>query len=134
MIRVLFLCTANSARSQMAEGILRHLAADRFEVLSAGTHPITVNPLAIKTMQELQIDISHHVSKSLDEFIDQQFDYVVTVCDRAKEECPVFHGARRRLHWSIDDPADVRGSEEQRLEAFRRARDEIESKIKSFLL
>ncbi|MEE9186953.1 MAG: arsenate reductase ArsC [Bacteroidota bacterium] len=134
MIRVLFLCTANSARSQMAEGILRHLAADRFEVLSAGTHPSAVNPLAIKTMQELQIDISHHVSKSLDQFIDQQFDYVVTVCDRAKEECPVFHGARRRLHWSIDDPADVRGLEEQRLEAFRRARDEIGSKIKSFLL
>lgn len=118
----------------MAEGILRHLAADRFEVFSAGTHPSTVNPLAIKTMQELQIDISHHVSKSLDEFIDEQFDYVVTVCDRAKEECPLFHGARQRLHWSIDDPADVRGSEEQRLDAFRRARDEIGSKIKSFLL
>ncbi|MFQ5797531.1 MAG: arsenate reductase ArsC [Bacteroidota bacterium] len=134
MVRVLFLCTANSARSQMAEGILRHLAGDRFEIFSAGTNPSKVNPLAIKALGELHIDISDHTSKSLDQFLGQPFDYVITVCDDAKEECPVFHGARQQLRWSIDDPADARGSEEQRLQAFRRARDEIYSRMKSFLL
>ena len=134
MVRVLFLCTANSARSQMAEGILRHLAGDRFEIFSAGTHPSKVNPLAIKALEELHIDISDHTSKSLDQFLGQPFDYVITVCDNAKEECPIFHGALQQLHWSIDDPAEAQGSEEQPLQAFRRARDEIYSRMKSFLL
>lgn len=133
MQRVLFLCTANSARSQMAEGILRHLAGDRFEVYSGGTRPSNVNPLAVKVMQELQIDISNHTSKSLDQFVSQPFDYVITVCDNAKEECPVFYGARQQLHWSIDDPADAEGSEDERLRAFRHARDDIHSRIKFFL-
>ncbi len=133
MARVLFLCTANSARSQMAEGLLRHLAGDRFEVFSAGTRPTEVNHHAIKALEELRIDISGQKSKSVDQFLDQAFDYVITVCDKAKEECPVFHGAGHQLHWSIDDPADARGSEQQRLQAFRQARDEIEARIKAFL-
>lgn len=133
MQRVLFLCTANSARSQMAEGILRHLAGDRFEVYSGGTRPSNVSPLAVKVMQELQIDISNHTSKSLDQFVSQPFDYVITVCDNAKEECPVFYGASQQLHWSIDDPADAEGSEDERLRAFRHARDDIHSRIKFFL-
>lgn len=133
MARLLFLCTANSARSQMAEGLLRHYAGDRFEVFSAGTHPSELNPLAIRAMKEVKIDISNHTSKPLDRFLGEPFDYIITVCDRAKEECPVFHGARHQLHWSIDDPADAQGSEEQRLQAFRRSRDEIKARIKLFL-
>src|ERR1041385_7696158 len=103
--RVLILCTGNSARSQMAEGILRDLAGDRFDVESAGIEPSHVRPEAIEAMREIGIDISSHRSKSVDEFVDQQFDYIITVCDNAKETCPVFPGNAKRIHWSFDDPA-----------------------------
>ncbi len=115
--RVLILCTGNSARSQMAEGLLRHDAGDRFEVESAGTKPSSVRPEAITVMRELDIDISSHRSKSVGEFEGQHFDYVITVCDSARESCPVFFGSANRLHHSFDDPAALKGSEEERLAA-----------------
>lgn len=127
--RVLILCTGNSARSQMAEGLLRHDAGDRFEVCSAGTRPTQVRPEAIAVMQELRIDITSHRSKSVDEFVGQDFDYVVTVCDNANASCPVFPGSTKRIHWSFDDPAAVEGSHEQRLAAFRRVRDELRGRL-----
>src|SRR5262245_28211762 len=105
--RVLFLCTGNSARSQMAEGFLRAAAGDRFDVASAGTHPAGLNPLAVGAMLELGIDISGHAAKSLDAFLERRFDFVITVCDRAKKTCPVFPGATTMLHWSFDDPASA---------------------------
>jgi arsenate reductase len=123
--RVLILCTGNSARSQMAEGLLRHDAGDRFDVFSAGTRPSHVRPEAIAAMRELGIDISGQRSKSVDEFNGQQFDYVLTVCDNAKESCPIFPGQATRLHQRFDDPAELRGSEEERLAMFRRVRDEL---------
>jgi len=128
--RVLILCTGNSARSQMAEGLLRHDAGDRFEVFSAGTKPTQVRPEAIAVMQELGIDISGHRSKSVDEFDGQDFDCVVTVCDNAKASCPIFPGNTKRIHWSLDDPAAVEGSEEHRLAAFRRVRDELRQRLR----
>jgi len=123
--RILFICTHNSARSQMAEGLMNARYGDRFEAQSAGIEPTEVHPLAIKAMAELGIDISHHRSKSIEEFLGQEFDYVVTVCDHAKEACPFFPGAKEYLHASFPDPASVEGTEEERLEAFRRVRDEI---------
>ncbi|HEV8538310.1 MAG TPA: arsenate reductase ArsC [Bacteroidota bacterium] len=126
--RVLFLCTGNSARSQMAEGLLRSFAGKEYEVFSAGTHPIPVRVEAVGVMGEIGIDISDHFSKSVDRFIHEPFDYVVTVCDSAKESCPVFHGARGTLHWSIKDPVGVGGTE-----AFRNARNELERRIRAFL-
>ncbi|PYS44949.1 MAG: protein-tyrosine-phosphatase [Acidobacteria bacterium] len=129
--RVLFLCTGNSARSQMAEGLLRHLAGERFEVLSAGVVSSFVRPQAIAAMNELGIDISHHRSKSWDEFLDTPLDYVITVCDHANQRCPVFPGRVQRIHWSVDDPV-ISGSEEMQLEAFRRARDELQERIRAF--
>lgn len=127
--KVLFLCTENSCRSQMAEGILRHLRGDKFEVESAGTRPSAVNPTAIKVMAEIGIDISGHKSKPVEEFQGMDFDFVITTCDGAKETCPVFPGKARHLHWGFNDPAAVRGSEEEILSAFRKVRDEIESMI-----
>jgi len=127
--RVLILCTGNSARSQMAEGLLRHDAGDRFEVFSAGTKPTQVRPEAIAVMREFGIEISGHRSKSVDEFAGQRFDYVVTVCDHARDNCPVFHAATTRIHWSFEDPAAVEGSEGQRLAAFRRVRDELRDRL-----
>lgn len=123
--RVLILCTGNSARSQMAEGILRHDGGAAFEVASAGTQPSRVRPEAIEVMREIGIDISAHRSKSVDEFVGKEFDYVITVCDNANENCPVFPGKAQRIHQSFDDPPppDV-GSDEARLEIFRRVRDE----------
>ena len=118
--RVLILCTGNSARSQMAEGLLRHDAGERFTVESAGTKPSTVRPEAIAVMKEVGIDITSHRSKHVDEFAGQDFDYVLTVCDNAKESCPVFFGKATRLHHSFNDPAAVEGSEETRLGEFRR--------------
>jgi arsenate reductase len=129
--RVLFLCTGNSARSQMAEGLLRHLAGDRFEVLSAGTIASFVRPQAIAVMNELDIDISHHRSKSVDELLGEKLDYVITVCDHANQHCPNFPGAVTRFHWSIDDPVGS-GSETAELAAFRRARDELRELIRAF--
>ncbi|MGK2856084.1 MAG: arsenate reductase ArsC [Thermoanaerobaculia bacterium] len=131
--RALILCTHNSARSQMAEGLLRHLAGDRFEVESAGTEQTQVNPFAISAMSEIGIDISSHSSKTLEQFLDQRWDYVITVCDNANELCPVFHGADVRLHWSFEDPSAARGSDEERLEEFRRIRDQIRARLRAFL-
>ena len=122
---VLILCTGNSARSQMAEGLLRHDAGDRFEVSSAGTRPTQVRPEAIAAMQEIGIDISQHRSKSVDEFAGRIFDYVLTVCDNANEVCPVFPGQTVRLHHDFEDPAAVEGSSEMKLAAFRRVRDQL---------
>jgi arsenate reductase len=120
--RVLILCTGNSARSQMAEGLLAHDGADRFEVESAGTKPGRVKPEAIAVMKELGIDISDHRSKHVEEFQGQRFDYVLTVCDNARERCPLFPGNAKRLHRTFDDPATCEGSEEERLAVFRRVR------------
>lgn len=130
--RVLFLCTGNSARSQMAEGLLRNLAGDRFEVFSAGTIASFVRPQAIAVMNEIGIDISGHRSKSAAEFLDDEFDRVITVCDHANQRCPVFSGPAKRLHWSIDDPV-ISGSENEQLAAFRRARDELYQRINKFI-
>jgi arsenate reductase (thioredoxin) len=132
--RVLFLCTHNSARSQMAEGLLRHLAGERFEAHSAGTEATLVRPLAIRAMEEIDIDISGQESKALDGYLDQPFDYVITVCDDASEACPVFPGARNRLHWSFEDPSQAEGSEDERLAVFRRVRDEIRVRIERELV
>ena len=131
-MRVLILCTGNSARSQMAEGLLRHDGGAAFEVMSAGTKPSHVRPEAIAAMHEIGIDISGHRSKSVDEFAGQTFDYVITVCDNAKESCPIFPAATKRIHWSLDDPAAVQGSEEQRLAEFRRVRDQLRSLLRQF--
>lgn len=131
--RVLVLCTGNSARSQMAEGLLKNMAGDRFEVFSAGTRPAGLNPLAVSAMREIGIDISGHHSKSVDEFSRQPFDYVITVCDSARESCPIFPGAVERLHYSFEDPAAAQGSEQERLDVFRRVRDQISEKLREFL-
>jgi len=130
--RILILCTGNSARSQMAEGLLRHEAGDRFEVFSAGTKPGQVRPEAIAVMRELGIDLSGHRSKHVDEFAGQAFDYVLTVCDNAKESCPIYPGHTNRLHRSFDDPAAVQGSDPERLAVFRRVRDEIRDYLRAF--
>lgn len=129
-VRVLFLCTHNSARSQMAEGILRHMAGDRVESVSAGTEVTRVHPLAARTMEARGIDISGQRSKHLNEFLDQSFDYVITVCDRASETCPVFPGAPERIHWSIPDPSSVEGDEPTREAAFQRAADDLQTRIR----
>src|SRR4030095_3944102 len=120
--RVLILCTGNSARSQMAEGLLRQLAGDKFEVARAGVSPTRVKREGIKVMGELGTDISGHQSKSVDEFAGQEFDYVITVCDNANEQCPVFPGKTKRIHWSFEDPAALQGDELTRLVTFRRVR------------
>jgi len=128
--KVLFVCTGNSCRSQMAEGFLRHIAGDKYEAYSAGTHPSTLNPRATEVMREVGIDISGQRSKSLDEFLDRDMDIVITVCDHAKETCPVFPNANKTLHWSFSDPAEAGGSEEEILQVFRKIRDQIHNKIK----
>ena len=132
MPRVLILCTGNSAHSQMAEGLLRHDGGPRFTVASAGTRPGQVRPEAIAAMREVGIDISGHRSKHVDEFAGQVFDYVITVCDNARDVCPVFAGGVVRIHRSFEDPAAVEGTDEERLAAFRRARDEIREYLKEF--
>ena len=132
--RILFLCTGNSCRSHMAEGFLRSLAGDRFEVFSAGSKPTGhVHPLAIEAMRELGVDISKHKSKSLDEFAGEKFDCVITVCDNARVACPNFPGAARQLHWSFDDPAHTTATDEQKMRVFRRVRDEIRHRIRRFI-
>jgi arsenate reductase len=130
--RVLILCTGNSARSQMAEGLLRHMAADCFEVASAGVAPTRVRPEAIEAMREIGIDISQHRSKSVEEFVGREFDYVITVCDNANEQCPIFPGKTKRIHWSFEDPAAAEGDEVARLNVFRRVRDEIGRRLRLF--
>ncbi|MBI3782873.1 MAG: arsenate reductase ArsC [Deltaproteobacteria bacterium] len=131
--KVLFLCTGNSCRSQMAEGLLRQLAGERFDVVSAGTEPSTVNPLAIAAMREIGIDISSHRSKSAAEFLREHFAYVITVCDSANERCPIFPFATKRLHWSLDDPATATGTTAERMPVFRRVRDEIAERVRDFV-
>ena len=133
-MRVLILCTGNSARSQMAEELLRHEGGPVFEVASAGTKPTHVRPEAIAVMREVGIDISSHRSKSVEEFRGQAFDYVITVCDNAKDSCPVFPATTKRLHWSVKDPAAAKGSEEQRLAEFRRVRDQLRAYLRHFAL
>jgi arsenate reductase len=132
--RALFLCTHNSARSQMAEGLLRHLAGDRFEAMSAGTKATHVRPLAVRAMKEIGVDISEHKSKTLERYLGESFDYVITVCDDANEACPFFPGARERLHWSFEDPSRAEGSEEERLAVFRRVRDRIKDQVQAELV
>ena len=129
--RVLFLCTHNSARSQMAEGLLNGLYGNKFDVYSAGTHPSRVNPFAIQAMEEIGIDISHNTSKSLDAFRDMDVDYVVTVCDNAKESCPTFPGAKHNIHKAFRDPSQFRGKDEEIIVGFRQVRNEIHNWIKS---
>lgn len=131
--KVLFLCTHNSARSQMAEGLLRHLAGERFAVFSAGTDPAGVNPHAVEAMKEIGIDISGHRSKPVSEFLGQNIGYVITVCDGAKEKCPIFPRAFRRLHWSLDDPSAAAGTAEEKLAVFRRVRGELDNRIRQFV-
>ena len=131
--RVLILCTGNSARSQMAEGLFRHEAGGGYEVFSAGTKPTQVRPEAIAVMREIGLDISGHRSKSIDEFAGQQLDLVITVCGNAHESCPVFPDRTQRLHWPFEDPAAVAGSEEHRIAAFRATSDQISQRIKMFL-
>jgi len=126
---VLFICTHNSARSQIAEGLLRTLLGDRYEAHSAGTNPGSINPNAAKVMQEQGIDISSQWSKSIDEFLGQEFDYVVTVCDQAKETCPFFSGGKTQLHEGFPDPSEAAGTEEERLAVFRQVRDDIKQWI-----
>ena len=131
--RVLFLCTHNSARSQMAEAFLRALAGERFGVASAGTEATRVHPLAIQAMREVGIDLAGHTSKSLVGFVEQPWDYVITVCDSANERCPVFPGRTTRIHWSFDDPSQATGTDEDRLETFRRVRDQIHARLRQWL-
>ena len=132
--RVLFLCTHNSARSQMAEGLLRALGGAQYAAFSAGTDATRVRPLAIRAMAELGIDISRQESKTLDRYLDQPFDQVITVCDQANEACPVFFGARQRLHWSVPDPGTATGNEDEQLAIYRAVRDEIRARIEQELL
>ncbi len=132
--RVLFLCTHNSARSQMAEGLLRYLAGDRFEVTSAGTEATSVRPEAVAAMADLGIDISGQESKTLERYLGEPFDYVITVCDDANEACPVLPGAKSRLHWSFRDPSQATGTDEERLEVFRTVRDELRERIERELV
>jgi arsenate reductase (thioredoxin) len=134
MQRVLFLCTHNSARSQMAEGLLRAWGGDQFEAHSAGVEATEVRPLAVRAMAEIGVDIAGQASKRLDTYLGQPFDAAITVCDEAREACPFFPRAERQLHWSFDDPSAATGTEEERLAAFRRVRDEIGDRIRKELL
>lgn len=130
---VLFLCTGNSCRSQMAEGLLRHLGGTTFEAYSAGSQPSVVHPLAIEVMREIGIDISRQRSKHVSEYLGSSFAHVITVCGSARESCPIFPGAPAMEHWPIDDPGAVGGSEEERLGVFRTARDQISKRVRQFV-
>jgi arsenate reductase (thioredoxin) len=132
--KVLFLCTGNSARSQMAEGYLRHVAGDEFEPLSAGIEPKGLNPLAVEAMNEIGIDISRQKSKDVRDFLGQAIPYVITVCDNAKARCPIFPRTYKFLHWGLEDPAEATGSHDEKLAVFRRVRDEIAQRIQQELL
>jgi arsenate reductase len=129
--RVLFICTGNSARSQMAEGLLRHMAGEEYDVASAGTSPKGIHPLTIEVMKEVEVDLLGHTSKDLQRFVGETFDFVITVCDRARQHCPIFPGAEP-IHWGFDDP--VEAPSERQAEAFRRVRDEIARRLRLFVL
>ena len=131
--KVLILCTGNSARSQMAEGLMREMDGTTFEVASAGVSPTQVRSEAVEVMKEIGIDISQHFSKDVDRFVADNFDYVITVCDNANERCPVFPGHAKRIHWSFADPAQVEGDEATKLSAFRTIRDQIKARIETFI-
>lgn len=131
--KVLFVCTGNSCRSQMAEGLLRHLAPDRFEVFSAGTHPSRVHPMSIRVMNEWGIDISGHTANDVDEYLHQNMDIVITVCDNAKEICPVFPGNVKRIHWNIPDPFSGWSEHDRFLDRYRSTRDLIRDRLEEFL-
>jgi arsenate reductase (thioredoxin) len=132
-IRVLFVCTHNSARSQIAEALLKHYGGDDFDVYSAGTEATRVNPFAIKVLGDLGIDWSKAESKTIGRFLSQHFDYVITVCDRAKATCPVFPGSANTLHWGLDDPSEVEGTDQEKLEAFRRTETEVSVRLRPFI-
>jgi arsenate reductase (thioredoxin) len=132
-IRVLFVCTGNSARSQIAEALLRDFGGADFEVKSAGTEPKGINPYTVRVLDEIGIDWSGARSKSVTEFVGQPFDYVITVCDRARQTCPVFPGSHNTLHWGLDDPAEVEGTDQEKLEAFRRTRIEVATRLRPFV-
>jgi arsenate reductase len=132
-LRVLFVCTGNSARSQMAEAILRARAGDHFEPFSAGVDPRGINPLTVQVLQEARISTDGLRSKSVNEMLDRSFDYVITVCDRARESCPVFPGSHESFHWGLDDPAEATGTEAERLAVFRRVMAEIVTRIDAFV-
>jgi thioredoxin type arsenate reductase len=132
-IRVIFVCTGNSARSQMAEAILREQGEGRFEVVSAGVHPRGVHPMTITALTRVGIDISGARSKPVGEFLGQRFDYVITVCDRARTSCPVFPGGSETLHWGLDDPVEVEGTEAERQAAFERVLVEVGRRINAFI-
>jgi arsenate reductase (thioredoxin) len=134
ILGVLFLCTQNSARSQMAEGLLKHLSDGSIDVQSAGSVATELRPEAVQVMEEIGIDIQSQLSKTLDKFVEERFDYVITVCDQANESCPIFPNARNRWHWSIKDPASVMTTESDRISAFRNARDDLRSRIEEQLL
>lgn len=131
--KVLFLCWGNSARSQMAEGLMKSLGFEQWDVKSAGTFPSYVHPLAIRVMEEKKIDISEQTSKPYDQFLDETFDYVITLCDQAAASCPAFPGEGKRLHWPLEDPAMAIGTIDERMEVFRSVRDEIKTKIEELL-
>jgi arsenate reductase len=133
-IRVLFVCTGNSARSVMAEALLRQHGGDRFEVFSAGTEPKGINPLTVRVLTDAGIDASTARSKSVTEFLGQSFDYVVTVCDEARQSCPVFPGVHESLHWGYEDPAEAVGTEEERLAVFRKVFIQLAERVKQFAI
>jgi arsenate reductase (thioredoxin) len=133
MKRVLFICTRNSARSQMAEALVNHDLAGRVEAFSAGTEPAPVHPLAVAAMKEMGIDISRQRSKPIDEFADEKFDFVITLCDHAAESCPIFFGGVQRIHMGFPDPAGVSGNPEEKMAAFRKVRDQIRDRVEEFL-
>jgi arsenate reductase len=130
--KVLFLCTGNSARSQMAEGLLLHLRNNEFEVFSAGVDPKDVHPKAVQAMQDIGIDITKQKSKHIDDLPVKEFDYTITLCDHAAQNCPVFSGKGQRVHHGFSDPAAVQGNDHEVLEAFRKVRDELKQFIISF--
>ncbi len=130
--KVLFLCTGNSCRSQMAEGFLRAFGGEAFEAYSAGIKPTTLNPLAVEVMREVGIDISGQRSKDASEYLGTRFPYVITVCDNAREHCPIFPGPCIRDHWPFEDPAEAAGSRDERLAIFRKVRDEISARVRIF--
>jgi arsenate reductase len=131
--KVLFLCWGNSARSQMAEGLMKSLGSEQWDVKSAGTFPSYVHPLAIRVMEEIGIDISQQTSKSYDQFLEERFDYLVTLCDEASQTCPVFSGEGEKLHWPLEDPATAIGTIDERMMVFQKVRDEIKTKIEELL-
>ncbi len=132
-LRILVLCTGNSCRSQIAEGFFRHYGGSQVEIFSAGLEPKGVNPRAIQVMKEVGVDISRHTSDHLSKYLGQSFDYIITVCDNAAANCPVFPGAGTKMHWPFEDPAEAVGTEEQILSVFRRIRDDIGIKVKNWL-